>query len=178
MTVGVGLSVHTMSCYPLATFGTDEQRGQWLPEMLEGSLLGAYALSEAQAGSDAAALSTRATADGDDYLVTGTKAWITHAGQADFYTLLVRPSGGPGAGGRLPAGRRVDPRPDCGRARAQDGPDRLADRADPARSGAGAGPPPDRGRGRRAQVRPRRAQLRAARHRRLRRRPGPGAAGR
>ena len=50
MTVGVGLSVHTMSCYPLATFGTDEQRGEWLPEMLEGSLLGAYALSEAQAG--------------------------------------------------------------------------------------------------------------------------------
>src|SRR3984957_1310864 len=42
MTVGVGLSVHTMSCYPLATFGTDEQRGEWLPEMLEGTLLGAY----------------------------------------------------------------------------------------------------------------------------------------
>ena len=92
MTVGVGLSVHTMSCYPLATFGTDEQRGEWLPEMLEGGLLGAYALSEAQAGSDAAALATRATADGDDYLVTGTKAWITHAGQADFYTLMVRTS--------------------------------------------------------------------------------------
>ena len=92
MTVGVGLSVHTMSCYPLATFGTDEQRGEWLPEMLEGSLLGAYALSEAQAGSDAAALSARATLDGDDYLVSGTKAWITHAGQADFYTLMVRTS--------------------------------------------------------------------------------------
>lgn len=90
MTVGVGLSVHTMSCYALAEYGTDEQREQWLPEMLEGSLLGAYALSETQAGSDAAALSTRARLDGSDYVVDGTKAWITHAGVADFYTTMVR----------------------------------------------------------------------------------------
>jgi alkylation response protein AidB-like acyl-CoA dehydrogenase len=97
MTVGVGLSVHTMSCYPLASFGTKEQREEWLPEMLAGELLGAYALSEAQAGSDAAALSARAERDGDDYVLTGTKAWITHAGVADFYTLMVRTSD---AGGR------------------------------------------------------------------------------
>ena len=90
MTVGVGLSVHTMSCYALAEYGTDEQRDQWLPDMLEGSLLGAYALSETNAGSDAAALSTRARLDGSDYVVTGTKAWITHAGVADFYTTMVR----------------------------------------------------------------------------------------
>ena len=92
MTVAVGLSVHTMSCYPLARFGEDEQRNEWLPEMLGGELLGAYALSEPQAGSDAAALSARAAKDGDDYLVTGTKAWITHAGVADFYTIMVRTS--------------------------------------------------------------------------------------
>ncbi|MEU4251268.1 acyl-CoA dehydrogenase family protein [Amycolatopsis sp. NPDC026612] len=90
MTVGVGLSVHTMSCYALSEYGTDEQRDQWLPDMLEGSLLGAYALSETQAGSDAAALSTRARLDGSDYVVNGTKAWITHAGVADFYTTMVR----------------------------------------------------------------------------------------
>ncbi|MGK3200947.1 acyl-CoA dehydrogenase family protein [Amycolatopsis sp. MEPSY49] len=90
MTVGVGLSVHTMSCYALAEYGTDAQRAEWLPEMLEGSLLGAYALSETQAGSDAAALSTRARLDGSDYVVNGTKAWITHAGVADFYTTMVR----------------------------------------------------------------------------------------
>jgi alkylation response protein AidB-like acyl-CoA dehydrogenase len=92
MTVGVGLSVHTMSCYPLAVFGSGEQRAQWLPTLLAGDLLGAYALSEAQAGSDAAALSARAVRDGDDYVVTGTKAWITHAGVADFYTIMVRTS--------------------------------------------------------------------------------------
>ncbi|MDQ7806094.1 acyl-CoA dehydrogenase family protein [Amycolatopsis sp. A133] len=90
MTVGVGLSVHTMSCYALSEYGTDEQRDRWLPDMLEGSLLGAYALSETQAGSDAAALSTRARLDGSDYVVDGTKAWITHAGVADFYTTMVR----------------------------------------------------------------------------------------
>jgi alkylation response protein AidB-like acyl-CoA dehydrogenase len=98
MTVGVGLSVHTMSCYGLANWGTDEQRDRWLPDMLEGGLLGAYALSETQAGSDAAALSTRARLDGSDYVVNGTKAWITHAGVADFYTTMVRTSDDGGRG--------------------------------------------------------------------------------
>ena len=98
MTVGVGLSVHTMSCFPLARFGTDAQRDEWLPAQLAGDLLGAYALSEPQAGSDAAALSARAARDGDDYLVTGTKAWITHAGHADFYTVMVRTSDDGGRG--------------------------------------------------------------------------------
>jgi alkylation response protein AidB-like acyl-CoA dehydrogenase len=92
MTVAVGLSVHTLSCYPLAKFGTDEQRDALLPDLLAGDLLGGYALSEPESGSDAAALRTRAVRDGDSYLVTGTKAWITHAGVADFYLLMVRTS--------------------------------------------------------------------------------------
>ncbi|MBO0839281.1 MAG: acyl-CoA dehydrogenase family protein [Sciscionella sp.] len=92
LTVGVGLSVHTMSCYALDKFGTDEQRERWLPEMLAGDLLGAYALSEPHAGSDAAALSTRAVLDGDEYVINGTKAWITHGGVADYYTTMVRTS--------------------------------------------------------------------------------------
>lgn len=90
MSVGVGLSVHTMSCFALTHHGTDEQRDRWLPAMLEGQLLGAYALSESHAGSDAAALSTRARREGGQYVVNGTKAWITHGGQADFYTTMVR----------------------------------------------------------------------------------------
>lgn len=98
MSVGVGMSVHTMSCYALAHHGTDEQRDRWLPQMLDGDLLGAYALSEMHAGSDAAALSTKAVLDGSDYVINGTKAWITHAGEADFYTSMVRTSDNGGRG--------------------------------------------------------------------------------
>jgi alkylation response protein AidB-like acyl-CoA dehydrogenase len=82
-----------MSCYALAEHGADAQRDRWLPDMLGGELLGAYALSEMHAGSDAAALSTKAVLDGDagdTYVVNGAKAWITHGGQADFYTTMVR----------------------------------------------------------------------------------------
>lgn len=92
MTVGVGLSVHTMSCFPLANFGTEDQRSRWLPAMLGGNLLGAYSLSEAQAGSDAAALRTRAERNGSEYAVNGTKSWTTHGGVADFYSVLTRTS--------------------------------------------------------------------------------------
>ncbi len=92
LTVGLGLSVHTMACFPLATFGTDDQRQRWLPDMVGGDQLGAYCLSEPQSGSDAAALSTRAISDGASYLVNGTKAWVTHGGQADFYNVMVRTS--------------------------------------------------------------------------------------
>ncbi|CAM2798778.1 acyl-CoA dehydrogenase family protein [Saccharomonospora xinjiangensis] len=98
MSVGVGLSVHTMSCYALVEFGTDAQRDRWLPAMLDGELLGAYALSEPHAGSDAAALSTRARRDGNDYVVNGVKAWTTHGGHADYYTTMVRTSDDGGRG--------------------------------------------------------------------------------
>jgi alkylation response protein AidB-like acyl-CoA dehydrogenase len=94
LTVGLGVSVHTLSCHALATFGREEQRRRWLPDMIGGELLGAYCLSEPQSGSDAAALRTRAvrTEDGAAYEVTGTKAWITHGGVADFYSAMVRTS--------------------------------------------------------------------------------------
>ena len=98
LAVGLGTSVHTLSCFPLATYGTDEQKQAWLPDMLGGELLGAYCLSEAGSGSDAAALATRAVRDGDAYVVDGAKAWVTHGGEADFYNLMVR-TGGPGAKG-------------------------------------------------------------------------------
>jgi alkylation response protein AidB-like acyl-CoA dehydrogenase len=98
LAVGLGTSVHTLACYPLAAFGTDEQRERWLPDMLGGELLGAYCLSEAGSGSDAAALQTKAVLDGDTWIVDGAKAWVTHGGEADFYELMVR-TGGPGARG-------------------------------------------------------------------------------
>jgi alkylation response protein AidB-like acyl-CoA dehydrogenase len=98
LAVGLGVSVHTLACFPTAVFGTDAQRDELLPAMVGGDLLGAYCLSEPASGSDAAALSTRAVRDGDAYMVDGVKAWVTHGGHADFYNLMVR-TGGPGAGG-------------------------------------------------------------------------------
>ena len=102
LAVGLGVSVHTLTCLPLAVYGTDEQRDRWLPDMLGGELLGAYCLSEPQSGSDAAALATTAVAErkgegepGRGYRIDGVKAWISHAGQADFYTLFARTSGEP-----------------------------------------------------------------------------------
>jgi alkylation response protein AidB-like acyl-CoA dehydrogenase len=93
LTVGLGLSVHTLTCFPLATAGTTEQQRRWLPRMLGGDQLGAYCLSEPASGSDAAAMQARAEADGPDYVINGVKAWISHAGHADFYTLFARTSG-------------------------------------------------------------------------------------
>ncbi|CAM5260929.1 acyl-CoA dehydrogenase [Streptomyces avidinii] len=90
LTVGLGVSVHSLACHGLAGYGTKEQQSAHLPEMLGGGLLGAYCLSEPAAGSDAASLTTKAVRDGDDWIITGTKAWITHGGVADFYTVLAR----------------------------------------------------------------------------------------
>ncbi|MFW6773487.1 acyl-CoA dehydrogenase family protein [Nocardioides sp. CPCC 205120] len=90
--VGVGVSVHALSCFGLATRGTEEQKAQWLPDMLGGDLLGAYCLSEAHAGSDPAAMRTTARRDGDEYVLDGAKAWTTHGGQADFYKVMARTS--------------------------------------------------------------------------------------
>ncbi|MFF4952124.1 acyl-CoA dehydrogenase family protein [Streptomyces chattanoogensis] len=93
LTVGLGVSVHTLACHALAEFGTKEQRAEHLPAMLGGGLLGAYCLSEPASGSDAASLTTRAVREGDHWVINGTKAWITHGGVADFYTLLARTGG-------------------------------------------------------------------------------------
>jgi alkylation response protein AidB-like acyl-CoA dehydrogenase len=97
LAVAEAVSVHTLSCYPVAQFGSDAQR-KLLPDMVGGELIGAYCLSEPQGGSDAAALTTKAVRDGDAYVVTGTKAWITHARVADFYNVFCR-TGGPGPKG-------------------------------------------------------------------------------
>ena len=90
--VGVGVSVHALSCFGLVMRGTEEQKQKLLPDMLGGELLGAYCLSEGHAGSDPAAMRTKAVRDGDDYLLTGAKAWTTHGGEADFYKVMARTS--------------------------------------------------------------------------------------
>jgi alkylation response protein AidB-like acyl-CoA dehydrogenase len=98
MTVGVGVSVHVMASYALAAFGTLEQRATYLPEMIGGKMLGAYALSEAQAGSDISGMTTRAKRADHGYELDGAKAWITHGSYADFYTTFARTGDDPREG--------------------------------------------------------------------------------
>jgi alkylation response protein AidB-like acyl-CoA dehydrogenase len=90
--LGMGLSVHTLATWGIDTFATPAQRQRFVPDLVAGKLLGAYSLSETGSGSDAAALMTRAVRDGDDYRLTGTKAWVTHGGVADRYLVMARTS--------------------------------------------------------------------------------------
>ncbi len=112
--IAVAVSVHGLSCFPVATFGTPAQQDRWLPRMLAGELVGGYSLSEPQAGSDAAALTCKAERVDAGYRITGTKAWITHGGRVDFYALFARTGEGargiscflaPGAADGLSFGR-------------------------------------------------------------------------
>ena len=93
-TVALGISVHTLSCFPLIAAGTPEQQRELLPDLLGGDLLGAYCLSEPHSGSDPGAMRTTATRDSDGWILHGEKAWVTHGGVADFYTSMVRTSTG------------------------------------------------------------------------------------
>ena len=88
MAMAVSLSVHILSQYPVVTWGSDEQRARWLPAMQAGETLGAFALTEPHAGSDASALRTRAERSGDGYRLTGTKIWISNAPEADRYLVF------------------------------------------------------------------------------------------
>ena len=93
MAMAVSLSVHILSQYPVVTWGTAEQQARWLPAMLAGEALGAFALTEPHAGSDAAAIRTagRARRPGrraDRYRLTGTKIWISNAPEADRYLVF------------------------------------------------------------------------------------------
>jgi butyryl-CoA dehydrogenase len=85
---GVSLSVHILSQLCILSSGTDEQKDRYLPPMTAGKELGAFALTEPGAGSDAASLSLSARRDGDAYLLNGTKIWITNAGEAARYIVF------------------------------------------------------------------------------------------
>ena len=88
MALAVSLSVHVLSQLCIFANGTEEQRRRFLPAMTAGRELGAFALTEPQAGSDAGSLALAATRDGDDYRLTGTKIWITNAGHAACYVVF------------------------------------------------------------------------------------------
>ncbi|HET9841967.1 MAG TPA: acyl-CoA dehydrogenase family protein [Nocardioides sp.] len=103
--VGVGVSVHGLTANVVATNGSDELRQEWLPRMLSGDWLGAYCLSEPQAGSDVSGIRTRAVRDPStgsgqpaEYVVHGTKQWISNGSCADYYILFARTSDDPKRG--------------------------------------------------------------------------------
>lgn len=88
-TVGVILAVHTSVCTnPILYFGTEEQKRKYIPKLAGGEYLGAFALTEPSAGSDAGSLKTRAVKDGDFYRLNGSKVFITNGGEADTYIVF------------------------------------------------------------------------------------------
>lgn len=99
MATTVGLSVHNMVTGSLARFGNEEQQQRWVPRLAAGILLGAFSLSEAGSGSDAASLQCRAERVGDSYVLNGSKMWVTNGGEADLYLVMARTQAGKGAAG-------------------------------------------------------------------------------
>ncbi|WP_085900415.1 isobutyryl-CoA dehydrogenase [Kiloniella majae] len=96
--VSAFISIHNMASWMIDRFGTEEQRQKWLPQMMTMDLIASYCLTEPSAGSDAAALKTKAVRDGDDFILNGAKQFISGAGTSDLYLVMAR-SGGDGAGG-------------------------------------------------------------------------------
>ncbi|MEV6771563.1 acyl-CoA dehydrogenase family protein [Nocardia sp. NPDC051030] len=84
------ISIHNMVAWMIDSYGDEAQRNRWLPGLTSMDLLGSYALTEPGVGSDAAALSTKAVRDGDDYLLTGVKQFISGAGSTDVYVVMAR----------------------------------------------------------------------------------------
>ncbi|KAA8879797.1 acyl-CoA dehydrogenase [Nocardia colli] len=92
------ISIHNMATWMIDAYGDAAQRDRWLPRLTSMELLASYALTEPGAGSDAAALSTKAVRDGDDYIFNGTKQFISGAGATDVYVVMAR-TGAAGARG-------------------------------------------------------------------------------
>ncbi len=99
MTTAVWLSVHNMVTNLIYRYGNDTQRQRWVTRLAAGELLGAFSLSEANSGSDAAALTASARREGEHYIVNGSKLWVTSAGVAEVYVVMVRTGPDSGAHG-------------------------------------------------------------------------------
>jgi alkylation response protein AidB-like acyl-CoA dehydrogenase len=99
MATAVGLSVHNMVTGSIARFGNQEQRRRWVSELASGELLGAFSLSEADSGSDAANLQCKAERQNDLYILNGTKLWVTNGGEAEVYLVMARTGAGKAASG-------------------------------------------------------------------------------
>ena len=86
------ISIHNMASWMIEKFGKDEQRAEWLPQLTSMELIASYCLTEPGSGSDAAAMKTRAVRDGDDYVLSGSKQFISGAGVSDVYVVMARTS--------------------------------------------------------------------------------------
>ncbi len=97
--ISLALAATALGTYPIILFGSDEQKQKYLPDIAKGKKLAAFALTEAGAGSDAAAVATTATKKGDHYVLNGTKQWITNGGEAEVYTVVASVNRSKGARG-------------------------------------------------------------------------------
>lgn len=86
--VSVSYAASNLCAYPILLYGTEEQKRKYLPELASGRKLGAFAVTEANAGSDVASMQTQAVRDGKGYRINGTKQWITNGGEADIYVVF------------------------------------------------------------------------------------------
>lgn len=89
-TIAAYISIHNMVVWMIDSFGNDEQRAQWVPQLASMEALGSYCLTEPGAGSDAAALSTKAARDGEEYVLNGVKQFISGAGSSSYYIVMAR----------------------------------------------------------------------------------------
>ncbi len=98
---GIALSIAAtaLGTFPIILFGNDEQKQKYLPRIAQGKCLAAFGLTEPNAGSDAGAIATTATKDGDSYILNGTKQWITNGGEAEIYTVVAKTDKSRGARG-------------------------------------------------------------------------------
>jgi alkylation response protein AidB-like acyl-CoA dehydrogenase len=97
--IALAFAASALGAYPILLFASDEQKKKYLPSIAAGEKLAAFALTEANAGSDAGAIETRAELKGDEYVLNGTKQWITNGGEAEVYTVIARTSKGTGIRG-------------------------------------------------------------------------------
>jgi len=97
--ISLALAATALGTFPIVLFGTDEQKQKYLPDLAKGKRLAAFALTEAGAGSDAAAIATTAEKKSDHYVLNGTKQWITNGGEAEVYTVVASVNRSKGARG-------------------------------------------------------------------------------
>jgi butyryl-CoA dehydrogenase len=97
--IALGYAATALGAYPIILFGNPEQKKKFLPPIAEGKKLAAFALTEANAGSDAGGIQTTAILDGNEYVLNGTKQWITNGGEAEIYTIIALTDKGKGARG-------------------------------------------------------------------------------